>query len=136
MMTHWSKEISSPMKRAESIACLVWLAAAGGVVAAPPPGHPSPDDAMRMMRPPGNAQHASLTRSGRVLQHMDANQYTYIEVDEDGHHTWLAAPRTPIVDGSRIRFPDGVVMRDFYSKLLKRTFEAAIFVRAVEAGGI
>lgn len=136
MMTHRSKERTGLMKGTESIVCLAWLVAAGGVIAAPPPGHPAPDDALRMMRPSGDAQNASLSRSGRVLQHMDANQYTYIEVEENGLNTWLAAPRTPVIDGSRIRFPDGVVMRDFYSKLLKRTFDAVTFVRAVEAGGI
>ncbi|MCB1914787.1 MAG: hypothetical protein KDG52_03590 [Rhodocyclaceae bacterium] len=116
--------------------CLFGLLFATSAAAAPPPGHPAPDDALRLMRPSGEPQQAPLHRSGRVVQHMDANQYTYIQVDENGRQTWLAAPRTPIVDGSRIRFPDGVVMRDFYSKLLKRSFGAVIFVRGVESGGV
>ncbi|MCB1910173.1 MAG: hypothetical protein KDH15_22640 [Rhodocyclaceae bacterium] len=124
------------MKQRLLISSLALLLAFAGATAAPPPGHPAPDDALRLMRPSGEARFAPLTRSGRVVQHMDANQYTYIEVDEAGRRTWLAAPRTPVVDGSRIRFPDGVVMGDFYSKLLKRSFDAVIFVRAVESGGI
>ncbi|MCB1889540.1 MAG: hypothetical protein KDH20_18165 [Rhodocyclaceae bacterium] len=104
--------------------------------AAPPPGHPSPDDAMQQMRPLIRPQDVPLSRTGRVLQHMDANEYTYIQVREGGDELWLAAPRTTIADGSTIRFPDGVVMRSFYSKLLKRTFPAVIFVRAVAPAGL
>lgn len=105
-------------------------------LAAPPPGHPSPDAAMDMMRPLVRPQDVPLSRQGRVLQHMDANEYTYVEVRENDGSLWLAAPKTPVVDGSTIRFPDGVVMRDFYSKLLKRRFDAVIFVRAIAPAGL
>lgn len=100
-------------------------------VAAPPPGHPSPDAAMRAMQPGMRPADAPLERSGTVVSHQDANEYTYVEVDEDGHRLWLAAPRTDLVDGTRVRFPGGVVMHDFYSKLLKRSFPEIIFVRAI-----
>lgn len=94
-----------------------------------PPGHPTPDAAMRMMQP--DAPAAGL-RSGTVVSHMDANEYTYIEVNEKGQSVWLAAPRLALKDGDTVRFPGGVTMRDFYSKLLKRTFPAVIFVGGVE----
>lgn len=101
-------------------------------VAAPPPGHPSPDTAMQIMQPGIEPPAQGPMRSARVLSHQDANEYTYVEVSEDGQVLWLAAPKTPVADGATVRFPDGVTMRDFYSKLLQRTFPAVIFVRKVE----
>ncbi len=94
-----------------------------------PPGHPTPDAAMRMMQADSPA---GGLRTGTVVSHMDANEYTYIEVNEKGQSVWLAAPRLALKDGDTVRFPGGVTMRDFYSKLLKRTFPAVIFVGGVE----
>lgn len=97
--------------------------------AAPPAGHPSPEAAMQMMHPDKPIE---LSRSGTVVSHIDANEYTYLEVNENGSKTWLAAPRVVLKDGDKVRFSDGVAMRDFYSKMLKRTFPAITFVDAVE----
>jgi hypothetical protein len=94
-----------------------------------PPGHPSPDAAMRMMQPAGND--ASM-RSGKVVSHMDANEYTYVEVSEGGKNVWIAGPRTDMKDGDNIRFANGMEMRDFYSKLLKRTFSSVLFTGSIE----
>ncbi|HJW27511.1 MAG TPA: hypothetical protein VJ576_21645 [Rhodocyclaceae bacterium] len=102
--------------------------AATAAVAAPPSGHPSPAQAMQMMQ----KEPVELTRTGKVLSHIDSNEYTYVEVSEKGNTLWLAAPRTELKDGDTVRFPDGVVMRDFYSKLLQRTFPAVMFVESVE----
>lgn len=110
-------------------AALFALTAALPALAEVPPGHPTPNAAMRMMQPdspPGGA------RTGTVVSHMDANEYTYIEVNEQGQSVWLAAPRLALKDGDTVRFPGGVTMRDFYSKLLKRTFPAVIFVGGVD----
>ena len=116
-----------------AIVCPLVLAVSAVAHAAPPPGHPSPAEGMHLMQPLVRPADVPLTRSGRVLSHRDANEYTYVEVSERGETLWLAAPRTPIADGSMVRFPDGVVMRDFYSKVLKRSFPAVIFVHAVES---
>lgn len=102
--------------------------AATAVVAAPPAGHPSPAEAMKMMQ----KEPVVMSRTGKVLSHIDANEYTYVEVSEKGATLWLAAPRAALKDGETVRFPDGVVMKDFYSKLLQRSFAAIMFVDAVE----
>ena len=90
---------------------------------------------MRLMQPLVRPGDVPLSRTGTVISHTDANQYTYIEISENGRQLWLAAPRIELINGSSVRFPDGVVMRNFYSKLLKRSFDAVIFVRAVEPVG-
>lgn len=118
--------LPSSIRAVLAIAALGFTAAAFGEV---PAEHPSPQAAMQMMHP---AKKIDLTRSGTVLSHIDANEYTYVEVSENGNKLWLAAPRAVLKDGDAVRFPDGVTMRDFYSKLLKRTFPAVIFVDSVE----
>jgi hypothetical protein len=105
------------------------LGLAGTAGAEPPPGHPTPDAAMRMMQPGGND---GSMRAGKVISHIDANEYTYVEVNEGGKSVWLAAPKVAVKDGDDIRFANGMVMRDFYSKLLKRTFAEVIFTGGVE----
>ncbi|MBD5805476.1 hypothetical protein AZOA_49330 [Azoarcus sp. Aa7] len=97
---------------------------------APPPGHPSPGAAMQLIRP-GAEQSAALRRTGVALDSIDANEYTYIEVDEAGKSYWIATARMKIMRGDMVQFEEGVTMEQFYSKLLKRTFQSVMFVDAV-----
>lgn len=106
------------------------LAAVFSVEAAPPPGHPSPNAAMQLMRP-GTAQAATSKHTGVALDAIDANEYTYIEVDEAGKTYWIATARLKIVRGDMVQFDEGVTMAQFYSKLLKRTFDSVMFVDSV-----
>lgn len=102
------------------------------VSAAPPVGHPSTDDAMNMMKVP---EVESFPYQGKVLQAIDSNSYTYIQVELNKlnqKQVWLAAPRVSLTEGQQIIFPEGTFMRNFYSRLLKRTFASIIFVRKVE----
>ena len=103
-----------------------------GAHAAPPIGHPSTDDALNMMKVP-EAQ--SFPYQGKVVQAIDSNSYTYIQVELkklNQKKVWLAAPRVHLSEGQQIVFPEGTFMRNFYSRLLKRTFASIIFVRKVE----
>ena len=98
------------------------------VTAAPPPNHPSTDDAAGILKLTETTEYPF---QGRVLETIDSNSYTYIRVRQPKHEMWLAAPRLPLREGQRIRFPRGKVMVDFYSRKLKRTFDAVLFVRDV-----
>jgi len=109
--------------------CLL-LAVTLSAKAAPPPGHPSPDAAMHIMRSgtePGDTQR----HYGVVLDTVDANEFTYIEVDEGGKSFWIATTKMKVARGDLVQFDNGVTMQDFYSKLLKRTFASVMFVGAV-----
>jgi hypothetical protein len=62
--------------------------------------------------------------------------YTYAKVDESGNIYWIAGPQTEISVGSQISFIEQMVMKDFTSKSLNRTFDHLVFVTAiVPAGG-
>jgi hypothetical protein len=99
--------------------------------AAPPPGHPSTDESLDMLKLPETTH---LPYQGQVLEAINSNGYTYIQVQiEMGHKKlWLAAPRVALKKGQFIRFPSGTLIRNFYSRLLKRTFDGVIFVRTID----
>lgn len=112
--------------------CVIGIAALGSAAAfAAPPGHPSAEAAMRMMQ----KAPVEMSRSGTVLSHIDASEYTYVEISEKDRKVWLAAPRVALRDGDTVRFPDGVVMANFFSKVLQRTFDAIVFVDGIEVSG-
>jgi hypothetical protein len=92
---------------------LLWL----GLVAAPAPAAP-------------------LLR-GKVVETMDAADYTYVHVATEGGDLWAAGPRTAVKVGDRVDFAPGVAMKNFRSATLDRTFESIQFVDriAVSDGG-
>ena len=71
---------------------------------------------------------AELSRKGKILSSLDAGMYTYIELTENGKTIWIAAPTIQVKKGDTIRFSEGAVMSNYYSKSLNRTFESVIFV--------
>lgn len=103
--------------------------------AEPPPGHPTPQQAREMLMPENPPSADDLPYAGKVLSTLDANQFTYIEVLRDGNAEWIAAPLQALKPGSSIRYEDGSVMTNFYSKLLKRTFPSIRFVGAIMVTG-
>ena len=108
--------------------CLT-LVSAASVLAAPPPGHPSPGQARELLLP--DQPNKELLNEGKVLRTLDANEFSYIEVSRAGAVEWLAAPLIAIKPGSTVRFEEGSVMADFYSKLLQRSFTSIRFVGAI-----
>jgi len=92
---------------------LLLLAATAATLAAPPPGHPSPAQAMDQLMPDKPPAPGELPNRGKVISSMDANDFTYIEVERDGAIEWLAAPKMALKAGSTIRYEEGSVMTNF-----------------------
>lgn len=69
--------------------------------------------------------------SGKVLDVIDTAMYTYLQVTGDKGPVWIAASKTNIAKGATISYPSGVVMSNFHSKSLNRTFDTIIFVDKV-----
>lgn len=66
--------------------------------------------------------------SGKVLETMDSGGYTYIHLQKkNGGKAWVAVMEMPVKVGSRMSFKPGVVMTNFESKGLKRTFDTIVF---------
>lgn len=72
-----------------------------------------------------------LTQSGTVLSTINVPTYTYVEVSQGKKTLWLATATSGVKKGDKVRFDDGLVMNNFYSKSLKRTFPSIIFVNSL-----
>ncbi|MEW6313515.1 MAG: hypothetical protein AB1513_05650 [Pseudomonadota bacterium] len=68
---------------------------------------------------------------GKVLEVIDTEMYTYLQVTGSNGPVWLAASRAKIDKGANISYPNGAVMSNFHSKSLNRTFDTIIFIDKV-----
>ncbi|NJD91453.1 MAG: DNA-binding protein [Geobacter sp.] len=70
----------------------------------------------------------STPHKGKVLQIINSGGYTYVELKKkSGEKVWLAVSSAEIPVGSQQTFNPGMVMTNFESKSLKRTFDSIIF---------
>ena len=112
------------MKRMSCImAALVPAGHCGLALAGQPPGQPSVDTTTELLKLPKDQ--AAYTHSGRVIETIDSNNYTYILVETDQSKRWLAAPKTTLEPGQKIRFPDGCRLS------LPKTLSAGLLGQAV-----
>jgi len=65
--------------------------------------------------------------TGKVLETMDAAGYTYMNVETAAGTKWVAVNQTPVAVGEEVTFMDGMVMQNFTSKSLDRTFPEIVF---------
>jgi hypothetical protein len=99
-----------------------------------PPGHP-PIGGMAAgagEASGGGGAAGSGDVSGTVLDTMDAGGYTYVQVKTDKAEVWMAGPATRLAKGDRVVAVGSMVMHDFHSKTLNRTFPEILFVGKLE----
>lgn len=84
------------------------------------------------------AQSASApgTTHGEVTETMDSGGYTYVHVKTAEGDVWAAGPVTAVAVGDEVTLPSGMVMKDFESKTLNRTFDEILFVSAIQKGNV
>lgn len=90
---------------------------------------------MALHHEPPNAQESNgkmPDNEGKVVSVIDTTGYTYIELENNGNKFWIAAPTTKVNKGDHIRFVENMVMTNFTSKTLNRTFSTLIFVTSTE----
>ena len=87
-----------------------------------PPGHP----------PIGQSAPMAMSHTGTVTETIPASGYVYIHVTGPEGDQWLAAPATELPKGTTIRWPDGMIMPNYHSKTLDRTFDKVFFIAGVE----
>ena len=92
-----------------------------------PPGHPP----VATKSEGSGMPEAQLPQKAKVLSTIDAAPYTYLEVTQNKKTVWLAANAVPAKKGDVIRFDDGMIMTNFHSKTLNRTFPSVTFVNRV-----
>ncbi|MCK5682396.1 DNA-binding protein [bacterium] len=90
----------------------------------------------KMESPAGAVNKAvpSGTLTGKVLETMDSGGYTYVLLATESGEKWVAAPKTIVTVGQSAAFAPGMVMRNFKSETLNRTFDEVVFTSG-KAGG-
>ncbi len=73
---------------------------------------------------------------GEVVETMSSGGYTYMKVDTGSEQTWVAIPQSNIKVGQKVNYQPGMVMNNFSSKTLNKTFDSILFSSGlVGAGG-
>jgi hypothetical protein len=74
----------------------------------------------------------NLINNSKVLDVLETDMYTYLQVTSEKGPQWIAVYKTPVEKGATVRFSNGVMMTKFFSKALNRTFDTIIFVDSLE----
>jgi len=75
-------------------------------------------------------------RGVTVTDVLQANAYTYLEVDENGDEFWIAVPTMEAKKGDKVYFSKSMEMVEFYSRDLDRTFDKVLFVDNISSSPI
>ena len=70
---------------------------------------------------------AGGTLSGTVLETMDSGGYTYLQIDTGLSKPWVAIPQSQVKVGDKVDCQPGMVMKNFASKTLDKTFDTIVF---------
>ena len=96
---------------------------------------PQPAATPAQMAPAPTQQQSQKIRTGKVVETMGASGYSYIQVEEPGADPfWIAVTKSDVAVGDEISFYDGIVMKDFASSKLNRTFDEIIFSNGLVSG--
>jgi hypothetical protein len=72
---------------------------------------------------------------GEVLEVQDVPSYTYLRLKTQNGETWAAIVTTPIKPGAKVTIENAIVMTNFQSKTLNKTFPTIIFGSLAGAAG-
>jgi len=70
---------------------------------------------------------ASTTVTGAVLEAKDVDIYTYLRLKTTDGERWAAVNQSAVKKGSKVTLSNVLVMEDFESKALNRTFSVIVF---------
>lgn len=75
------------------------------------------------------------TVKGEALEIMDVGSYTYLRLKTKDGEIWAAVNKTPVKKGAEVTIENVMVMNNFESKSLKRTFPTILFGTLGGTGG-
>jgi len=78
---------------------------------------------------------AATVVKGQVLEVKDVESYTYLRLKTKDGETWAAVGKAPLSKGAKVTIENVMVMTNFESKSLKKTFPTILFGTLAGAGG-
>ncbi|MBA3057195.1 MAG: nucleotide-binding protein [Rhodoferax sp.] len=79
---------------------------------------------------------AALVVSGEVLEVKDVEIYSYLRLKTKDGEMWAAVSKAPVKVGAKVSIENSMVMKNFESKALKKTFPTIIFGSLGGAGPV
>jgi hypothetical protein len=73
--------------------------------------------------------------NAEVLETVNGGGYTYVQVKTDSGVIWAAGPQAAVKVGDKVNLGDGMLMSDFHSETLDRTFDEIYFVGNITVVG-
>lgn len=70
---------------------------------------------------------AGMPLTGKVLETLDAGPYTYLRLQTGQGQTWAAVPKTATQKGEQVTIQGPMIMTQFESRALDRTFDTIVF---------
>ena len=80
------------------------------------------------------AKPEAIAHTATVLETISSAGYTYIRVEENNKTFWIALPEVKVSVGEKISFYEQMLMENFTSRTLNRTFDRILFVEAINKG--
>ncbi|MDP3149636.1 MAG: GW dipeptide domain-containing protein [Ignavibacteria bacterium] len=69
--------------------------------------------------------------AAKVLEHMNASNYTYLRVEENDKEYWMAVPQLPVEVDEMVYYSKSMEMKNFHSETLKKDFPSILFVQDI-----
>ncbi len=83
---------------------------------------------------PAAAPPMATAVKGQVLDVTDVEGYTYLRLKTEAGETWAAVPRASLKKEDKVTIENVMVMSNFTSKSLKKTFPTILFGTLADAG--
>ncbi len=100
--------------------------------ASPPEGMPAAPEPVGLVN---QVMAASGGPTGAVTEVLVSGGYTYVSVKTaDGKDVWAAGPETKVAVGDKVTLIGGMMMKDFSSPTLGRSFPEILFVTGIQVG--
>lgn len=90
--------------------------------------------AFNLQAMPGSNAPAAASLQGEVLEVKDVESYTYLRLKTKDGEVWAAVTTAAIKKGATVTITNPMVMRNFESKSLKKTFDTIVFGSVAGAG--
>lgn len=73
---------------------------------------------------------------GEVLEVRDVETYTYLRLRTKDGEMWAAVPKTAVKKGAEVTVENALLMTNFESKSMKKTFDRIVFGSLADTGGV
>lgn len=77
----------------------------------------------------------SEQRQGKVVEVINKDGYTYVQVDSGDEKVWAVAPTFQVKVNDTVTMPEGSAIKNYHSETLNRTFDVVYFVAGLKVAG-